>query len=267
MKSAVQMGLNSGNISIADLEPFCPSGNCTFPPYLSLAVCTSFADVTDQLTVRNMTLNYTLASNVSVATNQYLASPGYLNVTSAATAKPTVHGLAFDDSIAFRDLNDPLADFFVIRRETAWLYSKPSEAYNGAFGATEVLLQWCVQNFTTSVSNGQAITVRHNSFRDVNSTGFPTIQVPGNEESDFKITLGTHVDLQRYLKYALSGWVEYMVTFKFVATTDAAELFWMPFSQVGRSGPDAASLHNGMQGTNETGLEFLVNNIATSMTN
>lgn len=184
MKGTVQTGLYSSNTTILDVEPVCPGGNCTFEPYWSLAICTSFADVSDNLKSRKLPSNsstyayfkeYYLTEHHSIS-----ALPNALfNMTSVATRQSLQHNesqfeiepLNFNHSIAFSNVQNAIGDFFVF-------YAKPMHKAvfsEWDYGALEFVLEWCVQNFTTSVVNSIATTKRHDTIRDFS----------GNPRSDY----------------------------------------------------------------------------------
>ncbi|KAI9756187.1 MAG: hypothetical protein M1815_004045 [Lichina confinis] len=53
------------------LSPFCPSGNCTFPKYHSLGFCNECADLSDDLTFYNVTLQDDPHGNKSTVTREW----------------------------------------------------------------------------------------------------------------------------------------------------------------------------------------------------
>jgi hypothetical protein len=60
IKSSIQAGLANGNEEIINLPATSPGGNCKFNDYSSLAVCVSFADVTEHLYATNNTISETV---------------------------------------------------------------------------------------------------------------------------------------------------------------------------------------------------------------
>lgn len=51
-QAAVLYGLSTSEMNVnQQLSATCPSGNCTWPPYLSLGVCSACNDVTDQVII------------------------------------------------------------------------------------------------------------------------------------------------------------------------------------------------------------------------
>lgn len=68
--SAVYLGLSNNNASLSDVLTNCNTGNCNWPKYPSIGICTNVLDVSDQLTKNpcNMTLyneSYPAAVNVN----------------------------------------------------------------------------------------------------------------------------------------------------------------------------------------------------------
>ncbi|KAJ4298082.1 hypothetical protein N0V90_005981 [Kalmusia sp. IMI 367209] len=278
IKNAVQLGLNNANESLADITPLCPGGNCTFDPYWSLAVCTRIANVSDHITVKNLTNTATGYPHIRyyVTPNQYLDNLGYsetyMNVTSATGAKPDDIGpgtsaLNMSESIAFRDVNDPIADVFIIIRNVS--DADNAGADHSRYGAIEFILEWCVQSFTTNVTNGVATTNRHNAIR--NFTGgdheFLQLQPDGPNGKSYTIQDIPHNTLQRYFQAIFNGSITTDAD-DWYATSDIMQLLFEPFNVYqGNHIGQTFKLENGLRGTDQTGLEHIINNIATSLTN
>jgi hypothetical protein len=214
MKGAIQTGLFSANETVLDISPICPTGNCTFPPYLSLAVCTSFANITPSL----YSMNTSSSVQHYISNTSYLTPNGLFNISSAALLDSSPTGLNFSTSIAFQNVSLPLADIAV-------LYLSNYDTKGGKmYAAAEFVLEWCVQNFTTTVVDGKATTQRLNSFRNFTNPTNPNLVLFGSKGEEFSVFLPTHHATSRYLSQNFNGWMakgtfQYMNDFLFARHT------------------------------------------------
>lgn len=169
MKAGVQNGLLPGSV-LAETQPLCATGNCTWPLYKSLAVCTRGQDVSTHLVysdhvdeINGLKVNI---SRWSLNDRTYIET-GYdvinrLNMSSAAKPNPfggpsqISNALDFSDTITFSDNPYPLADVFLI-------YLTFANGTEFRHSAIEFILEWCVQDFNTSVVSGIANTTRKGS--------------------------------------------------------------------------------------------------------
>ncbi|KAK3660689.1 hypothetical protein LTR56_000447 [Elasticomyces elasticus] len=279
MKGAILQGLFNANETIPDLSPAC-SGNCTFEPYASLAVCTSFADVSSSLITKNFTnpngtiYDYNYDYRYYIAEHQYLREDSYelpfVNVSSAEPPDSDEHSsLQFHDSVAFRDVNAPIADVFMIYQNGT--KGPMNAARHNTYAAVEFILEWCVQEYTTSVINGTAITQRKDAYRNFSSPGgsYYTYGKPnGDDGLEYLISPQTRFSLQKYLQTLLSGHIVEPSGGYFYVSSDAIQALAEPYNVwQGGCTQDPCGLSYGIHGTNQTGLELLMNNVATSMTN
>ncbi|KAK4890576.1 hypothetical protein LTR27_010738 [Elasticomyces elasticus] len=277
MKGAIQIGLYSGNETIPDIAPACDGGNCTFEPYFSLAVCTSFADVSSHLVYRNMTPtdDPSIAEEdyrLYVSPNRYIQLAGFtaMNVTSAGSMITSTHSsdlpFGFSESVAFKGVDTPLADVFVF-------VMNGTENQHATYTAIEFVLEWCVQNFTTTVTNGSAVTQRHNAFRNFtqsSSGSLPSLDPFGGNDytTKYGIDPTTHSSLQSYLRTLFNGTVSEGYDLYWYTTSDAAQTLFEPFNVLqAHLASEVFEMSNGIKGTNQTRSELIANNIATSITN
>ncbi|KAK4553692.1 hypothetical protein LTR86_009190 [Recurvomyces mirabilis] len=296
MKGAILQGLYSSNSTILDIAPQCPSGNCTINEYSSLAVCTSVVDVTARLANRTASG----ITNTYVSAHQYInASAGIMNVTSAATGTPYDSGdgwgpakgyqLQFNDSIAFTQTPSPLADAFIMVANSTHSIlpanvSDPNELFLQKYNAYEFMLEWCVQNYSTTVVNGISTTQRLGALRNFRAPDGPeanlnlsttsyALGVP--ETLVFNIDQVTHYSVQKYLQGLLDGWISGGDDQCWTATSDAVLCLYEPFQLGPNTSPDRGdTLYDvfNQLSTNGTssgvaGLEAVLKNVATSMSN
>jgi hypothetical protein len=270
------MGVNSANLSLSDIAPLCSGGNCTFDPYWSLAVCTRVANVTDKLTKSESNDRGNIIDVYRLTESHYLETHGsqytrLMNMTSATgpvvdtkNPDPTVSSLRsikFSESVAFRDANKPIADIFII-------VSGHDDVNASAY---EFVLEWCVQNFTTTVVNGLATTQRHNAFR--NSEGgdlsFLTLKPFGSDENSetYEVEGNFHTRLQSYMYILFDGTITLATSGNPSGTSDFVQFLYEPFDARAPSSGLSRDLAHGLQGTQKDGLELMINNVATGLTN
>ncbi|KAL8793432.1 MAG: hypothetical protein Q9195_004018 [Heterodermia aff. obscurata] len=125
-----------------DVIPSCPTGNCTFPPYQSLAVCSSCQDVSHALTHKCPATSYcehSLPNGLRMNKTEEddlrgaVATSGYLFPVDNVT----LHG-------------NSIFNFSRIRGTTS--ESGPNLRRNVT--ANQCFLYWCVNNYDSSVSDG-----------------------------------------------------------------------------------------------------------------
>lgn len=271
IKGAIQSGLYSANESVTNIDASCKTANCTFEPYLSLAVCSSLANVTSHLRLHEAPGDGTgTTSDIRyyISTNQYIDQTlgGYFNVTSATpSASSTLDSrsvgspLIFSDSIAFRNLTSPILDAFLLVK---------TGIEDGQFAAIEFVFEWCVQNFTTIVADGSTTTVRHNAFRTMMSSGNsdPSIKPFSGESPVYRVDASTHYSLQRYLRALLNGWVVQGGDNLWRTTSAPAQILFEPFNIFQGADPsEETSAHQAAEGI--ASLQVILDNISISMTN
>ncbi|KAA8568008.1 hypothetical protein EYC84_008433 [Monilinia fructicola] len=276
MKSAVQNGLLTLGSRLNDTQPFCGTGNCTWPPYRSLAVCMRWQDITTHLgysqynDTKNITIRrWSLNNRSYIETGEY--STSVLNLSSVAKPKPIrdtpspVNGLDFTDTIAFPDNPYPLADVFMIYRN----WSEKSSESKSPYSAMEFVLEWCVQEFSTLIMNGAVITARHESTNNFTGGGGYLTGPLFNSTSKFGFASGrpnydvsndTHFIISNYLRKTLDGSI-HLQGADLYKTSDAAEAFYQ------RINIDSGNGNVLNTTTDQAGLAEVVQNIATSMTN
>lgn len=280
IKGAIQTGLYSANETIPDLTASCMSGNCTFPSYWSLAVCSSFANVSSHLEMVIIPATGEFDDDeyrYQITNSSYILQGwGRFNSSSAAIPGETEYYGAkpfnFTESIAFRNVEYPLADVFIIYAngiEGEIDYGNGTiEAGHTVYGAVEVLLEWCAQEFTTEVSNGISKTVRHGEKRNFTGEYQPVLYGPGPWEHLYDVEENTHAGMVRFLNRTFKGSVLRGTDNLYYASSDAAQALFEPYNTYQVYETDAVfNLSNGIRGTTQIGLELIINNMATGMTN
>ena len=279
MKAAIQSGLYTDNSTILDIQPTCSSGNCTWPSYRSLAICARFADVTSHLKSKKISIQDSLTGDRQTETQWYLSKLNYiiddgvslLNLSSAAGLQPIFDEyqspilLNFSNSIAFQNSSSPVADIFAIYSNS----TKSTSDHTATFLAIEFVLEWCVQNFTTSVSNGQSSTERYDSFNDFGKPNHDdTVLFAKPDDGDnrnYSVDFAFHYPLQNYFRGLLQGTANLTSDTTPIVTNDATQAFFQAIDIFGRKvdGVDQAP----GRGVGLVGLQMMLDNVATGMTN
>ena len=191
VQAAVQFGLNSGSAAVAaQLDKKCISGNCTFPSFVSLSVCSKCSDVSRLLKSselvddpmgwfaphgsngpqgvgpQNLT-QYYLPNGLSINNRRPGESYGYGAAAMVATA---LSDLRPSSSLSFQKATTMLFSTTVLRIPDSsypddgyWLNSDPP------LEATECGLYLCIKEFESRVQNGVLV---ENS-REVSATREP----------------------------------------------------------------------------------------------
>jgi hypothetical protein len=277
MKSAIRSGLGNGSDRIPEISATCPSGNCTFDAYPSLAVCSSFVDISEHLYRKNISTNattYPWELQLHVTDDHYLVesdgtSQAMFNVSSVATSfeftstNQPAKFLNFSQSLAFRDIKAPLASIFLITKNGS-VPAGPagSPMVNLTHAAFEIALSWCVQTYDTEVINGTSLTHKLAANND-----FAGAHELSDEFSGMEWTVDGrhHAALQWFLKQLFSGSVQQQGVEQ-TATSDVAQVLSEPFDSLGYNLPKG-NLSEGLGATEREGLQLIFDNVATSVTN
>lgn len=200
MQQAVKMGLfNAANESVSATIPSCQTGNCTWPEFSTLGICSKVANVSSFLTVSPLpgdissNLTYTVENNAALPNGAYLkAGEVVMNITASPdvidgfSVSPVNHSLAF--------ANEPNAAYTTINNYFVIWQNKDSQG-QGDFGAIEVLIYWCVNTYSTQVQAGIPSTNITASSVNVGS-GNASITLPDDD--------GTNRTYQQYGGVALN---------------------------------------------------------------
>lgn len=279
MKAAILNGLFSGNSTVDHLQPICTGGNCTYPSYRSLAICARSADVSPHLKSKNVSVpdSFDPSSTVDV-TQWYLTNLNFLvddsvslfRMSSAAKKNPIKDDqldsvtLDFSRSIAFKNSSAPIADVFMI-------YSTSRNSADASFAATELLLEWCVQNYTTTVINGTATTERHDavsnfSTPDPGAIGvYRTMRPNDGDDRVYMLAPGTLYIFQNYFRSLLQGEANLTANGQLFVTNDATQSLFAPFNIFGEKVNGVSIAPD--QGGGIEQIQKTLDNIAVGMTN
>jgi len=139
----------------------CPSGNCTYPPFSSLSVCSSCKDHSkwaNRSPGGGLQKRYRIPNGVAFSNQVRRVIFGTANHTHSIAHKH-IDTLIWSQSL-FRHRGDPKS------RNTRNLHSNNTDAH-----AIECALFYCVKQYTSQVINGQLV---QNTTTDETFTGNPT---------------------------------------------------------------------------------------------
>jgi hypothetical protein len=186
MISAIYNGFRndiSWNSDVQVVNNVCTTGNCTWPPYTTAAVCSVCNDLSDHVKVEsgigtggsnvpwpsNMAAesSYTAfilpninLSNADSAKNGRLQGRRTGIEPTLLTANTTFYPL---ETISFQDLSTMIVSFKVIRASEEWMQGKV--AWNASKPiATECALHFCANQYRAESQNGQIRETRLNSW-------------------------------------------------------------------------------------------------------
>ena len=275
MKAAAYAGIVSPLDSTFNMTSSCPSGNCTWPPFQTLGVCSSCTNLTDQ--IKRVPIapqyyegggpsNFHLPNGFNLTTKETINTQGltYMNVSTTAhmysESYSTVDDFTFNNlSIAYTERGSLMIDIFVLRLRGL------SNSGDDVTFAQECALQYCVKNISAVQRNGELIETEHDTWSNnsdparkfylgylqSDSTAWIPLyflQPPGQDRV-FRVGHAAQVQMTSWLDRQLRGTASRQ-------PPDAGEFFGSDQIQ----GIDAAFDQD------ETGLEQVMANVASAMT-
>ena len=179
MKSAVYNGIFAP-AAAKDLEPVCPTGNCTFPLFDSLAFCSRCADVSNDVVnndIRNdpanlqgdYNISYTLPGNAVVEFGVFF-SGGDL---AMGPAMVSTTALPPDLSKTMLGLQDPLLTLAILQFPEVGTDLSQGNYYNTLPTTHECALYFCVNTYNVTVENSVPNSTIVASW--TSETGTPTV--------------------------------------------------------------------------------------------
>jgi hypothetical protein len=167
MKAAAYAGFFSPLNSTFNVTSYCPSGNCTWPPFQSLGVCSSCENLTNQIERIPIApehfngggpSNFALPNGFKMTTEETLQHKGliYMNLSTTANmysnSYRTIDDFTLNNlSIAFADRGSLMIDLFALRLRGA------SNSGDDITLAQECVLQYCVKNISAVQRNGELV--------------------------------------------------------------------------------------------------------------
>jgi hypothetical protein len=259
MMRAIQNSLyNGASVALPALSPACSTGNCKFPAYSSLAVCAQIANVTDKLTVTPVPLSVggdviiinnfdvTLPNGAALEAGQYA-----VNITTASAT----------GSLAFSSMpnvvDTAISNTFII-------YQKDVNSENATFGAVEILLNWCVSTFNTTVDATQPETQAFANSTNVVTNNGPNgalVMRAAEGTVDYIVDAQANIAMQKYLASTFSG--SYSLGFGYFSTDAAMAVSSALHEQTDLANVTGQALEDMQFG----GIMNATQNVAVSMTN
>lgn len=144
MKAAIYKGIfNVRDSADQDLVHTCPTGNCTWPAFTSLAVCNRCLDITNEI---EKSCNETGSCVLSLPNGPMLTGSGQINLSVA------------NISLSLMDIQPSVSRFSSLRSK------KGGESDHAS--AIECALWYCVNTYTASVVDGILKQEIHSSWRN-----------------------------------------------------------------------------------------------------
>lgn len=136
---------SNSNIASLDVTPTCSTGNCTFPPFQSLAVCSSCENLT-------AVLNQTCDPQDDGIYCQFSLSNGLtLNISVNEDFGGAVASSGYLPPVGRPKHGNSLLNFSIIN----WPFTDQSSNHRRNISATQCFLYWCVNQYKSRVENGR----------------------------------------------------------------------------------------------------------------
>ncbi|KAK5653985.1 hypothetical protein OQA88_7661 [Cercophora sp. LCS_1] len=162
MQSAMMYGLIQPLAAVSQQANFsCPSGNCTYPEFASLAVCSACADISNLITIDQVSSG----SRMNISLDRTVTPPSADRTTITRYSLP--NDLRLDNSLllslrgttnASRSLAFPGLETLIWSQTILRHPPSTNTTYLGsslsAVTATECALYYCVKTYNTTVTNG-----------------------------------------------------------------------------------------------------------------
>ena len=159
MKAAAYSGFVGPLNSMYNVSAVCNSGNCTWPQFSTLGICSSCTNITDQIEgsedIMNLSNGFRLNA-VSTYYGAHMADMTYLNVTTTKNLYQHLYSGVGDFSqynlnnmsLVYSERGSLIIDFLVLRA--------PSGNIN-IRSAHECVLQYCVKTLSATQINGELV--------------------------------------------------------------------------------------------------------------
>lgn len=159
MNSAVYNGIFTP-AGVTNLGPACPSGNCTFPLFDSLALCSNCLDITKEVVNNDMpkdpeslqggyTISYTLPGDAVVELGVFFSGGDIVMGPSMVSTTALPPGLSKKQF----GLQDPLLTFAVLQFPTVDMNISQGNYYSSFPVTHECVLYFCVNTYNVTVEN------------------------------------------------------------------------------------------------------------------
>jgi len=178
MKAAIYDGLFKPK-SVTDLQPVCPTGNCTFPLFDSLAVCSKCLNVTDSVIINEPVANPDELDGVQLISYSLpggevefsvLFSEGTLAMGPELVATTV---LPPDLPSEVLGVQNPFLTLAILQFPNVQLQIKNGNYYNAPPVTHECALYFCINTYNVTVQNSNATTQVVSTW--TSDTGTPTV--------------------------------------------------------------------------------------------
>lgn len=237
MKAAIYKGIfTSSNPS--DVTPVCPTGNCTFPLFDTLAFCSKCSNFTANTTLSKHTTGNGGCGNMldMYVQNYTYTLPGSTDVTitacySGSANTDLAQGIAMRSSVDVpRDMSSSTLGISnpIVSLALLQFPAVEAEHYKGNYNnqtpqAWECALYYCLHTYNTTVINNQAKTQLVSTWHNETGTPIPTSNIEATPDgilrrpenpmdfgairanSTFWIPAATVATLAEYMNHTLSG--------------------------------------------------------------
>ena len=174
MKGAILSGLSGAETHLSDVPVVCPTGNCTFPEFSSLAACSSVVDATSDL-------RFDCGAKPDSDGDCNLTVQGLIDVPSFRRDNTTIKSVKGTPNFLWISASWPntertssnvsplLSEVYTVffNESRTWHdQSFPDNSLNGIV-AVKSNISLCVKTYSTKVSSGQTNTTLVNTHRDL----------------------------------------------------------------------------------------------------
>ena len=259
MRLAIEAGLTIRDTSPSSVTGDCPTGNCTWPDYLSLGICSSVDDVTPSIITHCESPSDSGDPNVCSFSVPALKQDPPFSGTNLSLGATLFIG-ASNPNHSYPALNT-LVEFYVIYLKNLSVLEDFEPSYTDQLIALRGTLDLCLYRYNTTVTNGITDTIQIDKWTDLDWQA-------SNIESEHPLVSTTAPGLSDTFSFDtnVAGWFRSylsLVTFTGKATENKKNDV---FEYTSDSAQTLATTLRGVP-PDIDGLKVQLENLATSMTN
>lgn len=161
MEGSIAAGMLQNTNDPSQVEATCPTSNCTWSPYTTLAFCSSVEDISSKLTLRWAgtagTANFTVEDSTLNLTQRSDNFHSYHNVYSDGS---NFYNFKLFTNPSVGDSSSPglVAETYLIFQKNLSLPFPDESSSGGAFTVLKGSISMCLQTFQTKALNGSTQT-------------------------------------------------------------------------------------------------------------
>ena len=259
MRLAIEAGLTNTDTSPSSVTGDCPTGNCTWPDYLSLGICSSVDDVTPSIITNcGSSSDNGNPNSCSFSVPALKEDPPFSGTNLSLGA--TLFIGASNPNHSYPALNT-VVEFYVIYLKNLSVLEDLEPSYTNQLIALRGTLDLCLYRYNTTVTNGITDTIQIDKWTDLD---WQASNIDSDDPLVSTTALGVpdifsfNKNVAGYFRYYLS-----LVTFTGEATENKKQ------GNVIYSSDSAQTLATTLRGVppDIDGLKGQLENLATSMTN